>query len=57
MLTINADAHPLMRRMHKPDVDLPANVDHALCAYAKPWNGGRRGLVVGSAASGVLINM
>ena len=25
MLTINADAHPLMRRMHKPDVDLPAD--------------------------------
>ena len=25
MLTINADAHPLMRRMHKPDLDLPAD--------------------------------
>lgn len=25
MLTINADAHPLMRRMHKPDVGLPAD--------------------------------
>ncbi|MBV7417889.1 hypothetical protein KW830_05410 [Comamonas sp. CMM03] len=23
MLTINADAHPLMRRMHKPDPKLP----------------------------------
>jgi putative SOS response-associated peptidase YedK len=25
MLTIHADAHPLMRRMHKPDPRLPAN--------------------------------
>lgn len=25
MLTINADAHPLMRRMHKPDPKLPAD--------------------------------
>lgn len=25
MLTINADAHPLMRRMHKPDPRLPAD--------------------------------
>ena len=25
MLTINADAHPLMRRMHKPALDLPAD--------------------------------
>lgn len=25
MLTINADAHQLMRRMHKPDPDLPAD--------------------------------
>ena len=25
MLTINADAHPLMRRMHKPDHNLPPN--------------------------------
>jgi putative SOS response-associated peptidase YedK len=25
MLTMNADAHPLMRRMHKPDPDLPIN--------------------------------
>ena len=25
MLTINAYAHPLMRRMHKPDPKLPAN--------------------------------
>lgn len=25
MLTINADAHPLMRRMHKPDSKLPAD--------------------------------
>lgn len=25
MLTINADAHPIMRRMHKPDPRLPAN--------------------------------
>ena len=24
MLTINADAHPLMRRMHRPDPKLPA---------------------------------
>jgi hypothetical protein len=23
MLTLNADAHPLMRRMHKPDPALP----------------------------------
>lgn len=23
MLTINADAHPLMARMHRPDPDLP----------------------------------
>jgi putative SOS response-associated peptidase YedK len=23
MLTMNADTHPLMRRMHKPDPDLP----------------------------------
>jgi hypothetical protein len=25
MLTINADSHPLMSRMHKPDPKLPAN--------------------------------
>lgn len=25
MLTVNADAHPLMRRMHKPDPKLPAD--------------------------------
>lgn len=25
MLTLNADAHPLMRRMHKPDPQLPAD--------------------------------
>lgn len=25
MLTINADSHPLMRRMHKPDPKLPAD--------------------------------
>jgi putative SOS response-associated peptidase YedK len=25
MLTINADAHPIMRRMHKPDPKLPAD--------------------------------
>ncbi|HMN77550.1 MAG TPA: SOS response-associated peptidase family protein [Burkholderiaceae bacterium] len=25
MLTLNADAHPLMRRMHKPEPDLPAD--------------------------------
>ena len=25
MLTINADAHPLMRRMHKPDLKLPTD--------------------------------
>jgi putative SOS response-associated peptidase YedK len=25
MLTINADAHPLMARMHKPDPKLPAD--------------------------------
>lgn len=25
MLTLNADAHPLMRRMHKPDPKLPAD--------------------------------
>jgi len=25
MLTVNADAHPLMSRMHKPDPKLPAN--------------------------------
>lgn len=25
MLTLNADAHPLMNRMHKPDPKLPAN--------------------------------
>jgi len=25
MLTINADAHPLMNRMHKPDKKLPAD--------------------------------
>lgn len=25
MLTVNADQHPLMRRMHKPDPDLPAS--------------------------------
>lgn len=25
MLTINADAHPLMRRMHNPDLKLPAD--------------------------------
>ena len=25
MLTINADDHPLMRRMHKPDAKLPAD--------------------------------
>ncbi|WP_321575571.1 hypothetical protein [Delftia tsuruhatensis] len=25
MLTINADAHPLMSRMHKPDPQLPAD--------------------------------
>lgn len=25
MLTINADAHPLMSRMHKPDPKLPAD--------------------------------
>ena len=25
MLTINADAHPLMRRMHKPDPKLAAD--------------------------------
>lgn len=25
MLTINADAHPLMRRMHKPDLRLPVD--------------------------------
>ena len=25
MMTINADTHPLMRRMHKPDLDLPAD--------------------------------
>lgn len=25
MLTINADAHPLMRRMHKPDLKAPAD--------------------------------
>ena len=26
MLTINADSHPLMSRMHKPDPKLPADV-------------------------------
>ncbi len=25
MLTLNADSHPLMQRMHKPDPTLPAN--------------------------------
>ncbi len=25
MMTMNADAHPLMRRMHKPDPKLPPN--------------------------------
>ena len=25
MLTINADSHPLMRRMHKPDLDLASD--------------------------------
>jgi putative SOS response-associated peptidase YedK len=25
MLTLNADAHPLMSRMHKPDPKLPAD--------------------------------
>jgi putative SOS response-associated peptidase YedK len=25
MLTVNADAHPLMGRMHKPDANLPAD--------------------------------
>jgi putative SOS response-associated peptidase YedK len=25
MLTLNADAHPLMKRMHKPEPDLPAD--------------------------------
>ena len=25
MLTINADTHPLMKRMHKPDPKLPAD--------------------------------
>ena len=25
MLTVNADAHPIMRRMHKPDPELPAD--------------------------------
>jgi putative SOS response-associated peptidase YedK len=25
LLTLNADAHPLMRRMHKPDPKLPAD--------------------------------
>jgi len=25
MLTLNADAHPLMNRMHKPDPKLPPN--------------------------------
>lgn len=25
MLTINADSHPLMSRMHKPDPKLPSN--------------------------------
>ncbi|MNZ93728.1 hypothetical protein D3C78_1128080 [compost metagenome] len=25
MLTINADAHPLLSRMHKPDLELPAD--------------------------------
>ena len=25
MLTINADSHPLMSRMHKPDPKLPAD--------------------------------
>ena len=26
MLTINADTHPLMKRMHKPDPKAPENV-------------------------------
>ena len=25
MLTVNADDHPIMRRMHKPDLKLPAD--------------------------------
>jgi hypothetical protein len=36
MLTIHADAHPLMRRMHKPDPRLPVNAqDRKMARKAK----------------------